>query len=47
MTAEYNKVLSIVAKVKATYETSVAENADLDDLVKRVLKLLTTKSCLA
>jgi hypothetical protein len=47
VTAEYNKVLSIVAKVKATYETSVAENADLDDLVKRVLKLLTTKSCVA
>ena len=47
VTAEYNKVLSIVAKVKATYDTSVAENADLDDLVKRVLKLLTTKSCVA
>jgi chromosome segregation ATPase len=47
VTAEYNKILSIVAKVKATYDTSVAENADLDDLVKRVLKLLTTKSCVA
>ena len=47
VTAEYNNVLSIVAKVKATYDTSVAENADLDDLVKRVLKLLTTKSCIA
>ena len=45
VTSEYNKVLSIVAKVKATYDTSVAENADLDELVKRVLVLLKTKSC--
>jgi len=43
--AEFNKVVAIVAKLKATYQTSVAENADLDDLVKRVLTLLKTKNC--
>ena len=45
VTTEYNKVLSIVTKLKATYQTSVSENADLDDLVKRVLQLLKTKNC--
>lgn len=43
--AEFNKVVAIVAKLKAAYQTSVAENADLDDLVKRVLTLLKTKNC--
>jgi hypothetical protein len=44
-TTEYNKILSLVTKLKATYDTSVAENADLDDLVKRVLTLMKTKNC--
>jgi len=45
VSSEYNKILVIVSKLKATYDASASENADLDDLVKRVLTLLKTKNC--
>ena len=45
VSSEYNKILVIVTKLKATYDASASENADLDDLVKRVLTLLKTKNC--
>ena len=47
VSSEYNRVLSLVKKLKATYDASVTENADLDELVKRVLSLLKTKNCVA
>jgi len=47
MTSEYERIVVIVKKLKATYDASASENADLDELVKRVLTLMKSKNCVA
>jgi TnpA family transposase len=46
VSTEYDNIVKLVSRLKATYDASSAENADLDELVQRVLSLLKKKNCM-